>query len=272
LSENGRPGDDFVKSEAEIRRLVAHYGEQIFRGDVVVKNNVAINPAVPLIEIVAVCAIDAGHFGFERLRRCHERNRQAPVHHASANPIIARRSQGAMGAGRKQKVGFVHDKQPRYNLLFREVERELLPLAREENLAVIPFNPLAGGLLTGKYRHDKTPAKGRFSAENGQFGAIYQARYWHEREFETIARLREIAKERGEPLAKLSVAWVLAHPAVTSAILGASNLEQLTETLSAADPSLGAELKARLNEVTVEYRRGMRSAKALSAQDEVSRI
>jgi aryl-alcohol dehydrogenase-like predicted oxidoreductase len=71
--------------------------------------------------------------------------------------------------------------QPRYNLLFREVERELLPLAQEENLAVIPFNPLAGGLLTGKYQPDETPGEGRFSAENGQFGAMYQARYWHQR-------------------------------------------------------------------------------------------
>src|ERR1700674_2923144 len=64
--------------------------------------------------------------------------------------------------------------QPRYNLLFREIERELLPLAQEENLAVIPFNPLAGGLLSGKYRQDDKPEKGRFSAEVGQFGASYR--------------------------------------------------------------------------------------------------
>jgi 1-deoxyxylulose-5-phosphate synthase len=76
--------------------------------------------------------------------------------------------------------------QPRYNLLFREIERELLPLAQEENLAVIPFNPLAGGLLSGKYQLDEKPEKGRFSAEVGQFGAAYRARYWHQREFVTI--------------------------------------------------------------------------------------
>src|SRR5580692_6851740 len=73
--------------------------------------------------------------------------------------------------------------QPRYNLLFREVERELFPLAQEEGLAVIPFDPLAGGLLSGKYKVGDVPEKGRFSAELGRFGQVYHARYWHEREF-----------------------------------------------------------------------------------------
>src|SRR6202034_4805696 len=79
--------------------------------------------------------------------------------------------------------------QPRYNLLFRQIERELLALSQEEQLAVIPFNPLAGGLLSGKYRQDETPDKGRFSAEVGQFGATCKARYWHQREFVTIGTL-----------------------------------------------------------------------------------
>jgi aryl-alcohol dehydrogenase-like predicted oxidoreductase len=146
--------------------------------------------------------------------------------------------------------------QPRYNLLFREPERELLPLAQEESLAVIPYNPLAGGLLTGKYRHDEDPEKGRFSAEVGQFGAMYQSRYWHQREFDTIARLTEVASELGVPLAKLSIAWMLANPAITSVILGASRVDQLTDTLAATDLSLDNDLKKSLDELTIEYRRG----------------
>jgi aryl-alcohol dehydrogenase-like predicted oxidoreductase len=146
--------------------------------------------------------------------------------------------------------------QPRYTLLFREIERELLPLAREEGLAVIPFNPLAGGLLSGKYRHQDAPDTGRFSAEVGQFGAMYQARYWHEREFSTIARLSEMAAAAGRPLATLSVAWILANPAITSVILGASRADQLAATLAAADDILPGDLKAALDEVSVEYRRG----------------
>ena len=72
----------------------------------------------------------------------------------------------------------------------------------------------------------------------------------------TIGKLREVASETGEPLTKLAVAWILANPAITSVILGASRTEQLTDTLAAADYSLMSELKAKLDELTVEYRRG----------------
>jgi aryl-alcohol dehydrogenase-like predicted oxidoreductase len=146
--------------------------------------------------------------------------------------------------------------QPRYNLLFRGVERELFPLAQEEGLAVIPFNPLAGGLLSGKYNLGDVPEKGRFSAELGGFGRAYHARYWHEREFEVVARVQGLAEQHGTPIATLSVAWVLAHPAITSVILGASRVEQLTDTLAAADFTLGSTLKTRLDEVSIEFRRG----------------
>jgi aryl-alcohol dehydrogenase-like predicted oxidoreductase len=146
--------------------------------------------------------------------------------------------------------------QPRYNLLFREVERELFPLAQEEGLAVIPFNPLAGGLLSGKYKHGDTPEKGRFSAELGGFGQAYHARYWHEREFKAVARVEDVAKQHGTPITTLSVAWLLANPAVTSVILGASRVEQLTDTLAAADYKLDGALKTRLDEVSIEFRRG----------------
>src|SRR5262249_17202514 len=137
-----------------------------------------------------------------------------------------------------------------------EIERELLPLAQEENLAVIPFNPLAGGLLSGKYRRDETPEKGRFSAEVGQFGAMYQARYWHQREFETVEQFRAVGSKVGEPLPKLAVAWVMANPAITSVILGASRTAQLTDTLAAASYSIAPELKAELDNLSAEYRRG----------------
>jgi aryl-alcohol dehydrogenase-like predicted oxidoreductase len=164
----------------------------------------------------------------------------------------------AKALGRQETLGLARfvSIQPRYNLLFREVERELFPLAQEEGLAVISFNPLAGGLLSGKYKHSDTPEKGRFSAELGGFGKHYHARYWHEREFETVDKVQNIAKEQGTPIATLSVAWVLANPTVTSAILGASRLEQLTETLAAADHKLDGAVKEKLDEASIEYRRG----------------
>jgi len=146
--------------------------------------------------------------------------------------------------------------QPRYNLLFRQIERELLPLASEEGLAVIPYNPLAGGLLTGKYTHGAKPSEGRFTGSVGKAGAMYSERYWHDREFATIDALRGIVERAGQPLITTSIAWVLANPAITSALIGASRPEQLDASLAAADFVLAPELKSQLDEATVEYRWG----------------
>lgn len=145
--------------------------------------------------------------------------------------------------------------QPRYSLLFREIERELLPLASEEGVGVIPYNPLAGGLLTGKYRPDTRPQENtRFTL--GTAGTMYQDRYWNERSFATVAQLHKLADEAGVPLATLAVAWVMANPLITAPLLGASRPEQLDATLAAAEYKLDAGLKQRLDELTAEYRKG----------------
>lgn len=145
--------------------------------------------------------------------------------------------------------------QPRYSLLFREIERELLPLAAEEGLGVIPYNPLAGGLLTGKYAPSSKPQEdSRFTL--GTAAAVYQDRYWNERSFGTVTQLQKLAGEAGVPLATLAVAWVMANPAITVPLLGASRPEQLDATLAAAELELDAELKRRLDELTAQYRRG----------------
>src|ERR1700731_1364465 len=182
--------------------------------------------------------------------------RSGRARYIGVSNILAYRLAKALGRHDTLKLTRFVSAQPRYNLLFREVERELFPLAQEEGLAVIPFNPLAGGLLSSKYKHSDTPEKGRFSAELGGFGKTYHARYWHEREFETVARVQEMAKQHGTPITTLSVAWILANPAITSVILGASRVEQLTDTLAAADCKLDSALKTRLDEVSIEFRRG----------------
>ena len=145
--------------------------------------------------------------------------------------------------------------QPRYSLLFREIERELLPLAQEEGLGVIPYNPLAGGLLTGKHKPGSAPTPGsRFTL--GAAAERYQDRYWHEREFATVEQLRQITDKAGVSLITTSVAWVLANPAISTVLLGASIPEQLDATLIAADFKLDADLKQQLDDVTNEYRCG----------------
>jgi aryl-alcohol dehydrogenase-like predicted oxidoreductase len=182
--------------------------------------------------------------------------RSGKVRYIGVSNWLAYRLAKALGRQDSLKLASFVSTQPRYNLLFREVERELFPLAQEDGLAVIPFNPLAGGLLSGRYKHSDAPDKGRFSAELGGFGAMYHARYWHEREFETVAQVQKIADQLHVPMATLCVAWVLANPVVTSVILGASRLEQLTDTLAASNYELVGSVKAQLDELSVEYRRG----------------
>ncbi len=182
--------------------------------------------------------------------------RSGKARYIGVSNFFAYRLAKALGRQETLKLTRFVSAQPRYNLLFREIERDLFPLAQEEGLAVIPFNPLAGGLLSGKYKHSDTPEKGRFSAELGGFGKLYHSRYWHEREFETVANVQEIAKQQETPITTLSVAWVLAHPAITSVILGASRVEQLTDSLAAADYKLDSGVKSKLDEISIEYRRG----------------
>jgi aryl-alcohol dehydrogenase (NADP+) len=145
--------------------------------------------------------------------------------------------------------------QPRYNLLFREFERELFPLCEAEDVAVVPYNPLAGGMLSGKHDSSVAPAEGtRFTLGNA--AERYQERYWHDRAFETVDALREIAEEAGLALPTLAIAWVLANPAVTAPIVGASHPDQLDATLAAAEVSLEPSLLERLDELTVTFRFG----------------
>lgn len=161
----------------------------------------------------------------------------------------------ALGRSELLRLASFVSVQPRYSLLFREIERELLPLAAEAGLAVIPYNPLAGGLLTGKYARGSAPQENtRFTLSKA--GPMYQGRYWNERSFATVEQLHRLADEAGVALATLAVAWVLAQPQITAPLLGASRPEQLDATLAAAGYGLADDLKQRLDELTAEYRKG----------------
>ncbi|MCX4144205.1 aldo/keto reductase [Paraburkholderia madseniana] len=182
--------------------------------------------------------------------------RSGKARYVGVSNFLAYRLARALGRADVLRVARFVSVQPRYNLLFRQIERELLPLAAEEQLAVMPYNPLAGGLLTGKHRVDAAPTSGRFTETVGKAGAMYQERYWHQREFETIEKLKAIATPTGESLTRISLAWVLANPLITSAIIGASRAEQLSDTLAASELVLDAQVKAQLDEVSLEYRWG----------------
>jgi 1-deoxyxylulose-5-phosphate synthase len=157
----------------------------------------------------------------------------------------------ARALGRSEMTGTVRidSVQPRYNLISREIERELLPLCVEEGIGVIPFNPLAGGLLTGKHDRTAPPQEGtRFALGRG-----YKDLYWHDREFDVVDELRKLAGEAGMSPTALAAAWVLATPGVTSAIVGATRPDHLDDSLAATQP-IDPDLKARLDDLTVDWR------------------
>jgi aryl-alcohol dehydrogenase-like predicted oxidoreductase len=159
--------------------------------------------------------------------------------------------------GRTQTLGLARldSVQPRYNLLFRQIEREMLPYCGEDGIGVIPYNPIAGGLLSGKHVRSSPPPEGsRFTL--GTAAQNYQNRYWHDREFDTVEALGALAAEAGVSLVTLAVAWVMAHPAVTAPIVGASRPDQLDATLAATDYAIDPDLKHRLDDLTHDYRMG----------------
>ncbi|MEQ9450645.1 MAG: aldo/keto reductase [Pseudomonadales bacterium] len=133
--------------------------------------------------------------------------------------------------------------QPRYNLLYREIETELLPLCVDQGLGVIVYNPLAGGFLSGKYEPNQRPVEGtRFKI--GAAGEMYQARYWHDAQFQAVEELKGVVADKGLNMVSVAVAWVLAQPGISSAIIGASKAAQLDANVAACSLELDDELMA----------------------------
>ncbi len=181
--------------------------------------------------------------------------RQGKVRYTGCSNFLTYQLVRAVGRSETLRLARFASVQPRYNLLFRQFEREMLPFCLEDGVGVIPYNPIAGGLLSGKHNRTASPSEGtRFTL--GSAGGTYQDRYWHDRMFDTVERLRELAHEAGVNLVTLSVAWVMAHPAITAPIIGASNPGQLDASLAAADYKLDDDLKHQLDELTREYRMG----------------
>jgi aryl-alcohol dehydrogenase (NADP+) len=160
----------------------------------------------------------------------------------------------ALGRSEALHLAPVATVQPRYNLLFRQIERDLLPLCREDGLATLCYNPLAGGLLTGKHRFDAPQEASRFTT--GKAAAMYRERYWHEQEFSAVQAILALAQEAGIPPVRLAIAWVLQQPGVTCAIIGASRTAQLEDSLAAPQTKLDAALLQRLDGVTRVFRTG----------------
>jgi len=190
----------------------------------------------------------------ETLQALDDVVRSGKVRYIGCSNFLAYQLARSVGRAEVQGTATFISVQPRYNLLFRENERELLPLCAEENIAVIPYNPLAGGFLSGKHQPGAPTEGGRFTL--GWAAGRYQERYWNDRMFKTIDELRPIAEAAGVSMATMAVQWVLANPTITSPIVGASRPEQLKDAVAAVDAPIDPAIKAQLDELTYEFRFG----------------
>ena len=176
----------------------------------------------------------------ETLRAFDDLVRQGKVRYVGCSNYTAWQLALCVGISERLHLARYDCVQPRYNLLYREIESELLPLCRDQGIGVIAYNPLAGGFLSGKYRTlEQLPPGTRFTL--GKTGDLYRERYWHQTQLEAVEQLRKHFEPRGKSMVTVAVAWVLAQPGITSAIVGASKAEQLDASLAAVDLVLDAE-------------------------------
>jgi aryl-alcohol dehydrogenase-like predicted oxidoreductase len=150
----------------------------------------------------------------------------------------------AKGNGISERMGWPRFDviQPMYSLVKRQAESEIFSLAQAENLGVITYSPVGGGLLSGKYGSEKRPDRGRLTSNKE-----YISRYGENWVFETAGRFTDLANARGVHPVSLAVAWAATHPAVTCPIIGARNLEQLMPSLEAPDIDMSEELRAEIS-------------------------
>jgi aryl-alcohol dehydrogenase-like predicted oxidoreductase len=168
----------------------------------------------------------------ESLRAFDDLIRAGKVRYVGCSNYPAWRLGQALAAADRLELARYASLQPRYNLLYREIETELLPLARAEGLGVLVYNPLAGGMLSGKYRRDQGPQPDtRFTL--GSAGGMYQGRYWHDAYFDAVESLGALLRERGASLPSVAVSWVLRQSGITSAIIGVSRVDQLDANVAA---------------------------------------
>ncbi len=178
----------------------------------------------------------------ETLRALDDLVRSGKVRYIGWSNYPAWRLGEALAASERLGVARYESVQPRYNLLYREIESELLPLCGAQGLGVLVYNPLAGGFLAGKYRRGEEPTQGsRFTL--GTAAKIYQWRYWQPAQFEAVEALNKLVEERGMNLVSVSIAWVLEQPGISSVILGASRPDQLDASFAALDLKLDDDLR-----------------------------
>jgi aryl-alcohol dehydrogenase-like predicted oxidoreductase len=183
----------------------------------------------------------------ESLRALDDLIREGKILYPAISNSAAWQIAKALGVSAREGWARFECIQPLYNLVKRQAEVEILPMAQSEKLGVISYSPLGGGLLTGKYGVSHRPESGRL-LENKR----YQVRYGADWVYEVAEQFTGFARERGFEPVSLAVAWVASHPAVTAPIIGARNLTQLEGSLKALEIEMTPELRAEISALSPE--------------------
>jgi aryl-alcohol dehydrogenase-like predicted oxidoreductase len=187
----------------------------------------------------------------ETLRALDDMVRAGKIRYVGLSNFTGWQVQKAVGLARQHGLETPVTLQPQYNLLVREVEWEMVPACLDAGLGLLPWSPLGGGWLTGKYQRDTAPVGATRLGENPDRGVeAYSRRSTQDRTWDVVDAVRRVADERGVSMAQVALAWLVDRPAVTSVILGARTLEQLQDNLAAASFHLHPAETAALDEAS----------------------
>jgi len=184
----------------------------------------------------------------ETLRALDDLVQQGKIHYIACSTYSSWGVMEALWTSERFKLNRFIAEQPPYHLFERAIERELLPMAMSYDLAIMPWSPLAGGLLTGKYTRDDIPADGRLQAGND-----WDDKHFKPEVFDALDALQEIATEKGCTLAQLSLAWLLAQPGVTAPVIGARNQAQFDELIGTLDVEITEDDRQRIDAIFPPY-------------------
>ena len=186
----------------------------------------------------------------ETLSTLNDLVREGKVRYIGASNYTGWQLATALGVAREHGWEPYISIQPQYSLVCRDIERELLPLAEYRGLAVLPWSPLGGGLLSGKYQPGEAPPADTRAADTTPSAVLMRMRIQEERNFAVAQAVHDLAGELGKTMAQVALNWVLHRPGVTAPILGARTVAQIDDNLSAIGWRLDADALARLEDAS----------------------
>lgn len=181
----------------------------------------------------------------ETLRALDDLVRQGLVHYIGASSTLAWQFLKALHTSHRLGLESFVSMQNHYNLAYREEEREMIPLCKEEGIAIIPFSPLARGFLSGKYKRGESPKRVRYETERLGGHNPLAERYFKPEDFDVVETAEAVAKEKGATASQIAIAWLL-HKGVTAPIVGPTKVEHVEDAVRAMDIKLDSSDMTRL--------------------------